>query len=324
MRSVRAKIASATAWSEPPNDVVRDDVAVVVVNYRTPDLTVACVASVLRSAGARPRVIVVDNASGDDSVARLRAAFRGEPAVTVHARDVNDGYTGGNNAGVALARAAGARWALLLNSDTVLDADCVRRLVTEAASDHRIALATPRIFFGDDRERLWFGGGRFSLWTGRPVHVGFRRRAARGWRTRRDLAFASGCALLVRLDAVRGDPFDASLFAYAEDLDLSLRVRRAGARIRYVPDALVWHYEGSSHRRAGGGGQALRFYLNTRNLLRVVSRHARWYHWPVLAPMLAVNVVARFVAVAVRDGDWPALGGVARGVRDAALGRGGR
>ncbi|WP_158508651.1 glycosyltransferase [Gemmatirosa kalamazoonensis] len=297
------------------------DVAVVVVNYRTPALTVACVESVLRSEGGPPRVIVVDNASGDDSVARLRAAFGTEPAVTVCARDVNDGYTGGNNAGVGLARAAGARWALLLNSDTELDPGCVRRLVEEAASDAEIALATPRIFFGDDPERLWFGGGRFSPWRGRPVHVGFRRRAARGWRTRRDLAFASGCALLVRLDAVRGDPFDASLFAYAEDLDLSLRLRRAGRRIRYVPDALVWHHEGSSHRRAGG--QALRFYLNTRNLLRVVARHARWYHWPVLGPMLAVNVVARYAAVAARAGDWSAVGAVGRGAVDAVLGVGG-
>jgi GT2 family glycosyltransferase len=294
------------------------DVAVVVVNYRTPALTVACVASVLRSEGVRPRVIVVDNASGDDSVPRLRAALGGAPAVTVLARDVNDGYAGGNNAGVALARAEGARWALLLNSDTVLDADCVRRLVEEAESDDRIALATPRIFFGDDPERLWFGGGRFSLWTGRPVHVGFRRGAARGWRTRRDLSFASGCALLVRLEAVAGELFDASLFSYAEDLDLSLRVRESGRRIRYVPDALVWHHEGSSHRRAGG--QALRFYLTTRNLLRVVGRHARWYHWPVLGPALAVNVVGRFAAVTARDRNWRALGAVGRGARDAVLG----
>jgi hypothetical protein len=294
------------------------EVAVVVVNYRTPALTIACVESVLRSEGVRPRVIVVDNASGDDSAARLREAFGHAPAVTVLARDVNDGYAGGNNAGVALARVEGARWALLLNSDTVLDADCVRRLLEEAASDDRIALATPRIFFGDDPERLWFGGGRFSLWTGRPVHVGFRHRAARGWRTRRDLSFASGCALLVRLDAVAGEPFDASLFSYAEDLDLSLRVRQSGGRIRYVPDALVWHHEGASHRRAGG--QALRFYLTTRNLLRVVARHARWYHWPVLGPMIAVDVLARYAAVAARAGDWRAVGAVGRGARDAVLG----
>src|SRR5207248_5081458 len=136
----------------------------------TPELTIACVRSVLRSTGVSPTVIVVDNASGDESVARLRAAFDGEPRVAVHARDVNDGYTGGNNFGVALARSSGrgggggARWALVLNSDTVVDPECVRRLVAVGESDERIALAAPRIFFGDDPTRLWFGGGRYSLW----------------------------------------------------------------------------------------------------------------------------------------------------------------
>jgi hypothetical protein len=119
----------------------------------------------------------------------------------------------------------------------------------------------------------------------------------------------------VRLDALGRDGFDASLFAYAEDLDLSLRLRGAGYRIRYVPEAHVWHHEGSSHRSSSG--QSLRWYLNTRNLLRVNARHARWYHWPALGPMLLVNVVGRFVAVAVRDRDWKALGAVLRGARDA-------
>src|SRR5206468_12223437 len=137
-------------------------------------------------------------------------------------------------------------------------------------------------------EQLWFGGGRFSLWRGRPMHVGFRKPPDQGWQEARDLAYAPGCALLVRLDAVSGALFDTSLFSYAEDVDLSIRVIRGGHRIRYVPDAVVWHFEGASHLRAGG--RALRFYLNTRNLLRVAARHARWYHWVTLGPMLLVDV----------------------------------
>jgi len=301
------------------NDVTAGDVVVLVVNYRTTELTTRCVESVLRSEGVRPRVVVIDNASGDDGAERLRARFAGDASVTVHARTVNDGYAGGNNAGLAVARSQGARWALILNSDTELAPDCLRRLVAEGERDARVALASPRIFFGHAPDRLWFGGGRFSPWLGRPVHVGLGRVASHGWSAARDLTFASGCALLVRVGALGGDdPFDASLFAYAEDLDLSLRLRRAGWRIRYVPEATVWHHEGASHRRAGG--QALRFYLNTRNLLRVAARHARWYHWPSLAPSLAVDVVGRFCAVAARDRDWAALGGVLRGAWHAAAG----
>jgi GT2 family glycosyltransferase len=295
-------------------------VAAIVVNYRTPELTVACIESLLESTEPVD-VIVVDNASNDGSVAQLSARFNHDERVTIVAREVNDGYTGGNNTGVAIARAAGVRFVLILNGDTVLDARCVGLLVEEIERDPRTALVTPRIFLGKHPDLLWFGGGRYSSWHGRPMHVGVNRAAADGWSERRDLSFASGCALLVRLGAFEGDLFDASLFSYAEDLDLSLRARRERYRIRYVPDAIVWHHEGASHRKSGG--QALRFYLNTRNVLRVSSRHAHWYHWITLGPALAIDLVGRLGAVAIRDRDMQALGGVARGVVDAITGRNG-
>ncbi len=317
---MRSKIRSARTTASPAAAGWRDRlrVAVIVVNYRTPELATRCVDAVLGSAGVRPRVIVIDNASGDDSAERLRAATSAHPAVTLHARATNDGYAGGNNAGLAIARRMGARLALVLNSDAMLAPECLRTLVAALEGDPRVAAACPRIFFGDEPERLWFGGARLSLWNGRPVHVGLGRSAAHGWPSARDLPFATGCALLVRLDALAGDGFDASLFSYAEDVDLSLRLRRAGWRIRYVPEATVWHHEGSSHRRAGG--QSLRAYLYTRNVLRVAARHARWYQWPALAPMLAANVVARGCAVALRDGDGAATAATLRGAWHALTG----
>ncbi|MDB4900039.1 MAG: hypothetical protein JWN53_1847, partial [Gemmatimonadetes bacterium] len=167
-------------------------VAAIVVNYGTPALTIACVESLLRAEGTPLHVIVVDNASRDDSVAQLDARFRDMPSVTIHARQRNDGYTGGNNAGIALATRRGAALAFVLNSDTIVDPGCVRLLVAELARDADVAVACPRILFGDPPERLWFGGARFSLWTGRPAHVGWQKPPAAGWRTPRDLPFASG------------------------------------------------------------------------------------------------------------------------------------
>jgi GT2 family glycosyltransferase len=293
-------------------------VAVVVINYRTPDLTRRCVDSVRQSTGVHASVVVIDNDSGDDSVGQFRTAWSNLPSVAIHPRPVNDGFAGGANAGIALARTQGARWTLLLNSDTMIAADCLRLLLEEGERDHRVALVNPCILLGTRGERLWFGGARFSPWTGRPVHVGLHGLRSTGWQTRRDAAFATGCALLVRMAAIDADPFDASLFGYAEDLDLSLRLRREGWRVRYVPEAVVWHDEGSSHRRAGG--EALRFYLSTRNLLRVVARHARWYHWITLAPSLAVDVIGRYAVVTLRRRDGAAFRAVLRGAWHAIAG----
>jgi GT2 family glycosyltransferase len=298
--------------------VKREQVAVIIVNYRTAELTTAAVESVLRSTGVDVHVVLVDNASGDDSAECFRGRFHDNPAATLVVRDRNDGFAGGNNAGFEVARAMGVRFALLLNSDTLIDEDCVAQLVAEAERDPATALVCPRIVYGDRPDLLWFGGARFSIWRGRPIHVGHGEPVDRGWTRPRDLPFASGCALLVRLSAVRGDLFDDSLFSYAEDLDLSLRLRHLGHRIRFVPDGRVLHFEGSSHRRAGG--QALRFYLNTRNLLRVTTRHARWYHWITLGPALLVDLLGRYSAVALRDRDAGAFVAVWRGAIAAFTG----
>jgi GT2 family glycosyltransferase len=313
---VTEKVAPRTSTTRLRSGEVAPDVVTVVVNYATPGLTIDCVESVLRSRGVVTHVVVVDNASHDGSVDQFRATFRDDPRVTIIARTVNDGYTGGNNAGVAIAREMGARYAFLLNSDATVDAQCIEALVVAAERDPTIALVNPRILVGGT-DQLWFGGARYSPWLGRPAHDVQRDRSLQA----RDLEFATGCALLVRLDALPGpdsDVFDASLFAYAEDLDLSRRVRGAERRIRYVPRALVSHFVGSSH--AGADGRALRFYLSTRNQLRVAARHARWYHWATLGPMLALDVVGRFAAVTLRDGNLDAFRAVLRGALHALTG----
>lgn len=294
-------------------------VAAVVVNFRTPELTIECVRSLLASDAAGLHVILVDNASGDGSAQAFRTAFAAESRVTVIGCEVNAGYTGGNNAGFAAATAMGARFAFVLNSDTIVAPDCVRLLLEEAERTPDAALVVPRIFFGDPPDALWFGGSRFSLWTGRVTHIGRKAGAEHGLQERSDIPFATGCALLVRMDVLRAiGAFDEALFAYCEDLDLSLRVRRAGHRVRYVPEATLWHLEGVSHRRAGG--QSLRIYLHVRNTLRVLHRHARWYHWFTLAPVFLVDTVARFIAVSLRDRDLAGVAAVTRGVLHAFTG----
>ena len=293
-------------------------VTVLIVNFRTPALTTAAAESALDSLEVLSDVIIVDNDSADGSAERLRAQFCHNDRVTLLTREVNGGYTAGNNAGVAVARSQGASLLCLLNSDAVLAPDCLRAMVEEMDGDPRIALVSPRIFLGSDPDLLWFGGATYSRWSACPTHVGFGRPASDGWTQAADLPFASGCILLMRLSAIPGAPFDESLFAYAEDLDLAIRIRESGLRVRYTPRANGWHFANSSHR--GEQGRELRSYLNTRNLLRVNARHARWYHWPVLFPVLLVNVVLRFCALAIRDSDSVVLQAVLRGAWHALRG----
>src|SRR5215475_3261273 len=87
--------------------------------------------------------------------------------------------------------------------------------------------------------------------------------------------------------------FDARLFAYCEDVDFSLRARRAGFRVLVVPAALVRHGTISTDQR-----RAQRLHYSTRNLIEVMRKHARWYHWIGFVPAFAVRWVAFFVLLA--------------------------
>lgn len=293
------------------------DVMALIVNYGTADLTIDCVRSLEASVGVSLAIVVIDNASRDDSVARIRSAL---PHVRLVALERNTGYTGGNNVGFALATAEGARYAFVLNSDTTVDPQCLARLVSAADRDPGVALLNPCIVYPDPAHGLWFGGSGFSMWTGRAQHLGRRQPPAAGLQEDTDIVFATGCAMLVRVSALQDvGSFDESLFAYGEDLDFSLRARRAGYRARYVPSAVVTHLEGVSHIKAGG--QALRVYLHHRNLLRVLRRHARWFHWLTITPVFLVDSIARHLFLRAREGDAAGIRAVFAGVRAGLSGR---
>ena len=102
------------------------DVSVVIVSYNTQALLAACVDSVFdrEPDGLSVEVIVVDNASSDDSVAFLREHY-GE-RITVVASETNDGFAAGNNLGFEVAQ---GRHVLLLNSDARLEGDVLARMV---------------------------------------------------------------------------------------------------------------------------------------------------------------------------------------------------
>lgn len=290
--------------------------AVVVVNFRSAAQTVDCIRSLQRAEGVALDIIVVENASGDGSAERLRAEL--PPGVRLVESAVNGGYTGGNNIGIAAARVRSPEWIFLVNNDTLVAPDCIARLVAAAERDPRVAMVNPLIRFGTEGDVLWFGGSRFSEWTGRVVHVGWKQRATAAMPPA-EIPFATGCALLLRPSAIeRIGALDESLFGYAEDLDWSLRARRAGYRLWFEPGAVIWHLEGIGYRRAGG--DALRQYLSARNTLRVLARYLRWYQWPTALATFIIDHLGRFTLLSLLRGDLAALRGTWRGALHAPIG----
>lgn len=234
------------------------DVSIIVVSYNTAALTDRCLDSIPAALGdLTAEVIVVDNASVDDSVDRLR---RRHPEVTVVANHDNIGFARAVN---QAARRARAPWLLLLNPDTVAEAGAVDALVNFARRHPGHGIYGGRTLTPEgtvDPRSCWGSQTLWSLWCfatmldviGRHTRT-FDPESLGRWPrdTVREVGMVTGCLLLASGDVWRElDGFDERFFMYGEDADLSLRARRAGHRPVVTPDATVVHLGGGSPIRA--------------------------------------------------------------------------
>ena len=273
----------------------------VVLNWNSPLMTSECLRSLgaMTEAGAL-RIIVVDNGSSDDSVSLLRTEF---PDIEVIANDRNLGFAGGCNVGMRRALQEGADYILLVNNDTVVDRSLARELLKEASQQPCAGILSPKIYYFVPPDAFWWVGGTFNRWTGLTCHIDLKRKERGDHDQARDLDWATGCVMLLRSKALRAvGLFDEQFFATGEDVDLSLRMKNAGFSIRFVPTARLWHKESVCTRK--NAGQHVRSFMMVRNLLWVMHKHARSYHWITFWPVFFGYYLPKMFFVTARTGDF--------------------
>ena len=288
-------------------------VGVVVLHWGSPRATEACLRSLQRSMYPAVRVFLVDNArSLDSTTAELAAPL----AIDILRPTRNLGFAEGCGWGIAAALDAGVDYIFLLNNDAVVSRDCLEILVSAAKSIPGAGILSPQIAFQEAVDLVWYGGGAFSLWGRGPRHIGWRQRVDID-RPPGDVDYATGCAMLIDPAVIhRVGAFDTRLFAYCEDVDFSLRARRAGFRVLVVPAALVHHGTTYADRR-----RSQRVYYSIRNLLEVMRKHALWYHWIGFVPAFSVQWVGFFLLLACWRRQWGLIPAVGRGLLDGVRGR---
>ena len=223
------------------------DIGVVVVTHGSASTIEACLARLLAARDVF-RVVVIDNASPDDTVARVRALARREPRLTLVANDDNRGFSAGCNQG---ATAISAPWIAFVNPDLYVERDTLSRLVRHARSragagllgvelvdeagvvDPASRRADPSL-----REQLVHLGSRDALYLGRdPAAV-----------LQPVDAVAGALMLMPTVLFARIGGFDEGYRLHAEDLDLCRRVREAGYEVIVANDLRAVHVRGVSSR----------------------------------------------------------------------------
>ena len=245
-------------------------VTVVVLSWNRRDDTLACLASLAVATYEPLSIVCVDNGSSDGSADAVSEAF---PGVQVVRLPRNHGFAGGMNAGIAAALKGGARLVLTLNNDMLVDPGFVEPLVDALHEHPYAAAACSQVLFADPPERVWYAGARYRPrrgYQGRHLRYGERPLPPGTPPYETDRACAG--AMLVSRDAIaRVGLFAEELFAYAEDVDWSLRARSQGSPILVVPASLVRHAVSAS---TGGEGSATTIYYDLRNGLTVAERRA--------------------------------------------------
>lgn len=281
------------------------DLSVVIVTWNTRDLLAACLQALPAAMGElSAETWVVDNASSDGTVAMVRERF---PGVRVIANEQNRGWSGGNNQ--ALEQSAG-RCLLLLNADTEPRPGSLAALVRFLDEHPDVGACGPMLLFGDGRVQ---GNGRvFPTFWKEFLDVTGLRHLALGAYIRRfgwgredftklaEVDEVTGSCLLARREAVEQiGLLDEQFFMYYDEVDWCCRMKAAGWRIFYVPEAQVVHHVAASAKQVG--------FETYRRLFESQRRYFRKHAaWPTYFAVVLVGRVGllthrlRFLAARVK------------------------
>ncbi len=273
-------------------------VVVVVLTCSQKEYTLTCLESLKKQNYTDYSVVVVDNNSKDDTATTIQERY---PEALLVLNDYNAGVAGGRNCGIAYARQQlDYSYLLILDNDTTVEPDFLYLLVKEMEKDTTLGAVSPKIYLMDTDNILdQAGGSVVNFYTGSTAKRGFDEKDTGQYdRKQTQKCLPSGACTLARESVLKqvGD-LDEIFNPYGfEDLDFSLRVLKAGFRLRYVPAAVVYHKGNKT-----GFDSYTESYANIKgkHLKTFMHRHANGFQlccFYALLPLLALRTLGREIA----------------------------
>lgn len=231
------------------------DLSIIIINWNTKQMLLDCLASIEQNVRSTSyEIIVVDNGSNDGSVEAARSAF---PRATLMVNASNLGFARANNLGI---RRMKGRYAVLLNSDTVIMEGAFEKLLSFMDSNPQAGMCGPQLLNADGSDQKSFG--KFptlaSEFTNRSL---LRIFFPRQYRTvfipdgttisePTSVDFIIGACMVARRQAIdEAGMLDEDYFFFYEEIDWCLRMKRAGWPVYHVPDARIVHFGGGSTKK---------------------------------------------------------------------------
>lgn len=240
--------------------------SIVIPNYNGCQFLDLCLTSLQAQSLKHFEVIVVDNGSSDDSITFVQNHF---PHVKIVPLETNTGFAHATNRGIACAQHP---FIALLNNDTEVTPSWLKNVQSAFCERPDISCVTSKMI--DFRDRLVLGGAGDEYTRGGLASKLGRGLPAVEFQQRREAFSACAGASVFRANLFKElGLLDEDFFANYEDIDFSLRIRAAGHKILYVPDAVVYHVGGATLE---GVTSSKAVSLATRNMLSVLIKN-----WPL-------------------------------------------
>ena len=143
-----------------------------------------------------------------------------------------------------------------------------------------------KIYYSDDPNRIWYAGGSMNLFLGLIYHRGIRKKDSGQFNQNTEIDYATGCCFCIRSKDFEGlGMFDKSFIMYGEDVDLSLRVRKNGGVIHYIPKSMLWHKVSAS---MGGGYSIAKWRKKFIGKMKLITKFTNLYQRPIAVIMATV------------------------------------
>jgi hypothetical protein len=278
---------------------IKSKVSIIIPHWNNVHVISECLNSISSTDFPNLEIIIVDNASSDNSVEWIKSNY---PRVTLIENDKNYGYAGGCNIG---ADHANGEYLIFLNNDTIQEKNWVSNLVETMNSNSRIAALQPKVLNYYNKKLFDYAGGSggqmdvycFPFARGR---IFAKQEIDEGQYNNKEKCFwSSGTCFMVRKNLFyKAGGFDDTFFAHMEEIDLCWRLYAMGFEVWVDPQAIVYHKNAltlpmHTHKK---------HYLNHRNsLLMLFSNYSIKNIFLMGIPRLILEIVACFYSILMLD-----------------------
>ena len=244
-------------------------VAVIIVNWKKYTITSKCIESVFKCNYSNYEIILVDNESDDSKLSTLK-----RKNVTTISNSKNEGFSKANNQGIDYAIKNNFDYILMLNNDTIVKSNLIDVLVRTAQAK-KISTIQPLIL-NHNGQKIWNGGGKINYFFGTFFSS---NKVSKSYKT---IDWFTGCCCLFETKLfLEIGKLDERFFAYYEDVDLSLRIKKNGYKIGFTSQTELIHLESASSKLETSNEGSLNpyvHYLNIKNHILVLRKHIKMFN----------------------------------------------